>query len=494
MRRTDAGPGGEKWALLVGVDKCRDVGELTVCASDVLALKAMLVQIGYPSDHITVLVDDQSDFNIYTWPTLSNVERAVTRLAQVADSRDTILFFFSGHGVNDDGSNLLVPTDGDQKKGIALDWVCGQLASSRAAEKIVLLDACHSSASKGVSGIIPDLKAGADLSMLFSCEKDQVSWVDREGRHSVFTAAVLAGLGGQAADPDRRVTLQGLARYVQRSVKAWAYKYRKDQSPVFAPGTHGDTVLVELAGTGAGAAREPVQLAPRPEPVVSRTSWSEAWPVAGGAWTSPGTGMEFVWVEALGLWVGKYEVTNGEYRRKVPGFDSRAFGGYSLNEDRQPVVQVNFSDAKAYAEWLTARDFRSSERFRYRVISETEWQACAQCGDGREYPWGKAMPPRYGNYSDEGSAFSYRLSGYSDGAAVTAPVERSGGPNEWGLYGLGGNAWECCARDMYGRTFGAWRGASWRHSTPDDLSIASRYVFEGDARTCYGGFRLVVSP
>ena len=59
-------------------------------------------------------------------------------------------------------------------------------------------------------------------------------------------------------------------------------------------------------------------------------------PVKGQNWTSPSTGMEFVWIEQMGLWVGKFEVTNGEYRRKEPRHDSRSYGSRSLNHDRQP--------------------------------------------------------------------------------------------------------------------------------------------------------------
>jgi len=59
-------------------------------------------------------------------------------------------------------------------------------------------------------------------------------------------------------------------------------------------------------------------------------------PVEGQNWTSPATGMEFVWIEQMGLWVGKFEVTNGEYRRKEPRHDSRSYGSRSLNHDRQP--------------------------------------------------------------------------------------------------------------------------------------------------------------
>jgi len=215
-------------------------------------------------------------------------------------------------------------------------------------------------------------------------------------------------------------------------------------------------------------------------------------PVAGEAWTSPATDMEFVWVTALKLWVGKYDVTNGEYRKKDAGHDSKDYQGHTLNSDRQPVVEVNFDDAKAYAEWLTGQDRERLGGLRYRVVSEAEWQACAQCGDGREYPWGNAMPPKYGNYSDSASPLSVKIAGYTDGFAVTCPVERSG-VNEWGLYGLGGNMWEGCASDASGGSFGAWRGASWNDGNPDCIRCAFRLGLDGSTRGHGLGFRLVLS-
>ena len=219
-------------------------------------------------------------------------------------------------------------------------------------------------------------------------------------------------------------------------------------------------------------------------------------PVEGQAWTSPAAGMQFVWIPALKLWVGKFEVTNGEYRKQVPDHDSKDYKGHSLNGDRQPVVYVNFDDAKAYAAWLTERDKDRLGGIRYRVISEQEWQAAAQCGDGREYPWGNAMPPKWGNYCGQEmagiSAKGNMIPGYTDGFAVTCPVEKSG-VNDWELYGMGGNAWECCASDASGSAFGAWRGASWYYYDPDGLRCAYRLDFDGSHRISNRGFRLALS-
>jgi hypothetical protein len=237
---------GDKWALLIGVDKCEAVGALEVCSADAIALKSVLERIGYPANHITMLVDNQSNMN--AMPTIGNVERAIKRLAQVAEDDDKILFFFSGHGVTCNGTSFLVPTDGDLTKGVSLTWIKDQFAACKAKEKVMILDACHSGAAKGVSGITPDLKSSGSLVMLLSCEKDQVSWPDKQGKHSVFTSAVLEGLSGKAANADQKVTHRALASYVRKSVKDWTYENQKnEQTPVLVADASGDIVIADMA-------------------------------------------------------------------------------------------------------------------------------------------------------------------------------------------------------------------------------------------------------
>ncbi len=219
-------------------------------------------------------------------------------------------------------------------------------------------------------------------------------------------------------------------------------------------------------------------------------------------WISPSTGMEFIWIPELGMWVGKYEATNGEYREKEPWHDSGNFEGFSLNGDRQPVI-LEFDEARLFAEWMTQQDMLVlPEGFRYRIPSEAEWMIFAQCWDGRKYPWGDNWPPvsgYAGNYADEtaGELLGWSnvniITGYDDGNAVTAPVEQSW-MNEWGLYGVGGNVWEVCATDSTGEFRSAWRGASWRQNLSGWLECSNRVAHFGTLREGEYGFRLVLAP
>jgi formylglycine-generating enzyme required for sulfatase activity len=231
---------------------------------------------------------------------------------------------------------------------------------------------------------------------------------------------------------------------------------------------------------------------------------SDDGPRPGQNWTSPTTGMEFVWIDALKLWVGKYEVTNGEYRKMLPEHDSKSFRGHSVNGDRQPAVYVNFHTGKAYAKWLTEQEKASLGGRRYRLPSVDEWQVFAQCGDGRVYPWGNEWPPKSGqagNYLDQAAERVLKfkgLPGYDDGHAVTAPVDDLPA-NPWGLHGVGGNVWEACATDSTGETYGKWRGAAWviadeKFMRCDWAYSDAEYGKPGSKLNRKHGIRLVLSP
>lgn len=224
------------------------------------------------------------------------------------------------------------------------------------------------------------------------------------------------------------------------------------------------------------------------------------WDREGQCWTSPSTGMEFVWIPALNMWVGKYEVTNGEYRKKEPGHTTTSvYPSQRSNGNRQPCANVNFSDIKPYAKWLTERERATGHipsGYEYRLPTEDEWTIFIQCGDGREYPWGNYWPPRSGgagNYSgqERDGRFGSMISGYSDNSVFASDVEESW-MNPWGLYGVGGNVGEWTTT-CSGDEFSAWRGASWDYSNRDELSCSFRFTCSADSRLNDVGFRLVLS-
>ncbi|NQT94455.1 MAG: SUMF1/EgtB/PvdO family nonheme iron enzyme [Lentisphaerae bacterium] len=212
-----------------------------------------------------------------------------------------------------------------------------------------------------------------------------------------------------------------------------------------------------------------------------------------------GTRLELAWVESIGLWMGKYEVSNEEFRCFRPRHDSLFYETFSLNTGNQPAVRVNWNDAAAFCDWLNVNYWdKLPADSEFRLPTEKEWEEVASCGDDRRYPWGDAWPPAYGNFSDMTARMNMPnwrgISGYSDGYPVTCPVTESG-ENEWGIFGLAGNVWEWCADwfddSQVGRVR---RGGSWDFDPEASLRVTERGFDRPDARYNTIGFRVVVAP
>jgi len=214
--------------------------------------------------------------------------------------------------------------------------------------------------------------------------------------------------------------------------------------------------------------------------------------------------MPFVWIGPLKMWVGKFEVTNGQYRRFDMGHESQVYYGHLLDASDQPVVWVSWEDANNYCAWLTRTFSRQIPAgYGFRLPVEREWQIFASCGDRRRYPWGNSWPPPDGcNYrGEEGVGLIYRLfqherhiGGHDDGFIVTSPVKQSAS-NAWGLFGVGGNVWEWC-QDWYDdqQITRSLRGASWNNDEPDIIAVANRSDAYPQRRNPMIGFRVVLAP
>jgi formylglycine-generating enzyme required for sulfatase activity len=194
--------------------------------------------------------------------------------------------------------------------------------------------------------------------------------------------------------------------------------------------------------------------------------------------------------------------------RPVPGF---------AQDGTHPVVRVNWEDATAFCEWLTAKELAAEQIEQgqsYRVPTDLEWSA----GDGltdeggntpeerdgklKDFPWGKQWPPPAGtgNFADSAGRRSGAgsIPGYHDGFPQTSPVGNFPA-NRIGLFDMSGNVWQWC-RDSYkggaasARDWGVLRGGSWGTATASELRASYRNVVDRAERDVIYGFRCVIVP
>ncbi len=150
------------------------------------------------------------------------------------------------------------------------------------------------------------------------------------------------------------------------------------------------------------------------------------------------------------LAVGRFEVTFGEWDACV------AAGGCRRNRDsgwgrgRQPVIDVSWDDAQAYAAWISRRTGKH-----YRLLTEAEWEYAARAGTDARYWWGDEARAGAANCNDCGTRWDGRR---------PSPVG-SFAPNPFGLHDMHGNVWEwvadcshaCISQDSHIIRGGAWQ-------------------------------------
>jgi formylglycine-generating enzyme required for sulfatase activity len=162
------------------------------------------------------------------------------------------------------------------------------------------------------------------------------------------------------------------------------------------------------------------------------------------------------------FYIGRFQVTNREYREFKADHLSGIFKDETLDLERQPVARVSWQEAAAFCNWLSQRDklppayVRSGDSLElaepvttgYRLPTEAEWEFAGRF-DGaratRKYPWGNDLPvpARAGNWADASAIYlvPVTISGFDDGYRVAAPVG-SFAASPLGLHDLGGNVLE----------------------------------------------------
>jgi formylglycine-generating enzyme required for sulfatase activity len=174
---------------------------------------------------------------------------------------------------------------------------------------------------------------------------------------------------------------------------------------------------------------------------------------------------------------------------KLPGF---------VQTERDPVVCVNWQDAKAYIGWLNKKVANPSDptiEGPYRLPSEAEWEYAARAGTRTARWWGDSIGRNNAVCARCGSKWDQ---------AQTAPVG-SFHPNPFGLYDLPGNVWQMtedcwggnytdAPGDGFPRLAGSCnyrvgRGGDWS-SFPWLIRSATRTGFSSEGRRDYVGFRV----
>ena len=386
------------------------------------------------------------------------------------------VFYYAGHGVQVDGRNYLIPvraridTAADLEfEAMEAQWALDKIGESGVPLSLFILDACRNNpfrslsraASRGLARM--DAPTGSILS--FSTAPGKAAR-DGDGANSPFTAALAEAIRAPG------LKVEDVFKETRRRVVDVT---GGEQTPWESSSLIGDFYFTP--GSGGGAANALAKSAPKPGSVFRDCpDCPEMVALPGGAakiGSAPGShGHETHEAPVSAVSLSPYalmktEVTRGDFARFLREIGHQPSAGCwhiyvvwvfdgSLNwsntgyeqADDHPVACVRWSDAVAYADWMSSK---TGER--YRLPSEAEWEAAAAPA-----PWGDDLTAacRFANAHDEtanatwGSGALISVMPCADGAAGTARA---------GAYRANGAG----LHDMYG-SVGEWTGDCWSPS------------------------------
>lgn len=171
-----------KRAVICGVTYGKRKFKLEGTINDVSNMKSLLVEIfKFPTDRIRILTEDQKDQNLI--PTKKNILESLKWLVQDCQSEDSLVFYFSGHGLQQpehregdeiDGlDETICPVD-FLREGMITDNEINSTLIRPLKEGVTLhaiIDACHSGTT-------------LDLSYVYKKEKGSWRWEDNKPSHS----------------------------------------------------------------------------------------------------------------------------------------------------------------------------------------------------------------------------------------------------------------------------------------------------------------------
>jgi hypothetical protein len=209
-------------ALIIGIDYYSSGGSLTGCVNDAHSLKAMLDRHADGSPNFGVKLR-----------TASSGTDAITRrmlkdlVVDLFQSDDEIaLLYFAGHGHLDAAGGYICGSEstlGDE--GLSLADIMALAGGSKAKNRIVILDSCHSGAA-GESALRPGISEVTEGMSILTASRSYQEAGERNGS-GVFTSLLVDALGGAAANLMGEVTPGSVYAHIDQSLGPWG------QRPVF---------------------------------------------------------------------------------------------------------------------------------------------------------------------------------------------------------------------------------------------------------------------
>jgi formylglycine-generating enzyme required for sulfatase activity len=347
---------------------------------------------------------------------------AIDQFLNKLGTGDVALFYYSGHGMQVDGENYLIPLDfaGQNETDVRYDAhplgrIQERMERSGAQLNMLVLDACRNNPYRqvvrsGVGGLAA-MSAGRGTFIAFATSPGKTASDNPDGRYGLFTQYLLEALSVRGLGLDD------------------AFSLVRERVDTASGGKQLPWVQTSVVGRYSFVPGE----AP---PVVERG------PQVGDSKVNPKDDLTYVWIPpgtfmmgcspgdaecsddekpahrvtiSKGFWMGQTEVTQEAYQR-VKNTNPSGFKG-----PRLPVENITWNDAQSYCRAVGMR-----------LPTEAEWEYAAR---------GASETVRYGALDS--------VAWYEGNSGQKTHEVGQKKANEFGLSDMLGNVWEWVA-DWYG--------------------------------------------
>ncbi|WP_375790107.1 caspase domain-containing protein [Bradyrhizobium sp. Pha-3] len=212
-------------ALVVGIDHYTFITPLTGAVNDAYSVKEKLAKNADESQNFEVcLKTGTSPANAIERQELRDL---IEQLFAGNQGIEVALLYFAGHGHLEATGGYLCASDCKTgHDGVPLAEIMTMANLSKAQNKIIMLDSCHS----GIAGSHPALPAMAEITegvtILTASTAEQ--YASEKNGAGLFTSLLVDALGGEAANLVGEITPGAVYAHVDQSLGSWT-----KQRPVF---------------------------------------------------------------------------------------------------------------------------------------------------------------------------------------------------------------------------------------------------------------------
>lgn len=419
-------------------------------------------------DMAAILDALQYDVTLVTDADRETMERAINafgdRMRRIGPTAETV-FFYAGHGAQDDGQNYLIPVDASpstleelrfQSPPVAL--LFDDMRQTRNLVNVVLLDACRDmplpeaytgimrTRSTGRDGLAP-IQDTPNIFLGFAAAPGQTA-SDGDGENSPFTAALKNRLSANPQVPVSLLFERVAVDVIEATRGAQRPEFRWGLSVVgwdFLTGGIDPKITPDLQTKSSGLMAtlidsistrrsliEELNKVRHLDPLRDCEDCPPLIALKGGEFQMGASDSEsderpIRTISLQPFAIGVAEITFEEWEACVNAdFCQQIIDIEGWGRGDQPVYNVSWQAAQGYLNWLS-----QETQLAYRLPTEAEWEYAARAGVQTAYPFGNDRPSGTVNCAD-------CLSQNSN----VKPRRAVSNPNGFGLYNTIGNLGE----------------------------------------------------